>query len=993
MSEQEEQIHLNFIYPPNKPVQIQTSALISAHKINMIFRLSPQFVFITKYDLVTKNGSIFDQGHDFSKDIESPPKNQKLNQISITVKNGEYNESTAIAHAQNLARICFTLSSHRQFSDCRQSVAGWISRTFAVNPPDVDDLSGIYPEKFTSTDLPRPIKFMELSKEELTMKERIEKILLKLDVITCEHQSFPVYCTAAGWSAPSQSEKKVFPTLHHLFSAFSKHYSDCFSFVAEKWCNLMAYEREPGLMLNKTTLYDERKLTKQGKIAVRSRLRLFDETDTTSLFSSLSLDDLLSNLSNESDITSSKGIYSYTIEKQYAQKAAKGIEMIKRGNLDPYDSQNYVWKSFFIASLEYLAELQGENFSTDTANRNICNEILSYNALTAICPPNLRIVRSIIIDYFTDRWVAQSIIPGLLTQQSKIIYGHNLSEERECLRNEEFDAILSQIAKNLGIGPSPVKGTDKPIFCSSELNGVMSTDGNFYAIDFHRITPRDANYPDPIKDHGCIIRKEAISTFALCTELEKHDEELTALGGDKQFLYHPKQDKENPMTSEQIEKLETRRQEIIEQSEGVSFDINALTIESAAEKVPDNIIQLSKFLTEVIIPKFISENVGTGKHIIDGSTIVKEMHSRGINVRYLGHIYKAIEVDQNMTVQKKAFLVSVESEIISRSFKVIVRTKKLGVEEFLSQLNLLLGLRENESEFDLLYVEITQKSKEKFNFEPQHPTKDQRILILRSVQKAFGITLFARDYANSNDMITINDISSLSPVMKYPFTENPQFQSYVDLATTVFNNEDMDTAIQLFSLALQISEDSIHPCDERIAFCYFYLSLIYQRKGDFDAAFANCLKSLIIQEKSVDQLSPEIIVHYFLLSQYAHKLGNDSLAFAFADRAAKLASIITPNHFSVSPQFFNAAQLAMNVNPGLALKYCESRILKSESKIDQASYLDLMAKAALENSKLDIALQFEKQAVNLNPENQDYKDCLDLILKSIQALSGKPAHQ
>lgn len=992
MDEQQEAINVNIVYSPGKQLKFQVFSL-NTQNITLLFFLHPEFVFLTNYDLVTKNGSIYDQNHDFSADIEldnSNKKNQK--KVTITVKNLPYTESAAISHSKSLARIYFTLSSRHQFTDCHQSVAGWIHRAYGSSLPGLNDLKGIYPESFIKNELPRPIKFMDLSSNPPTMKERIEGVLLKLDIITCEKETFSAYCIKDGWYTKQKTSKQkkinIFPTLHDLLLSKSQSYSDVIPLIADKWCKLMAFERQPFSPLNIPTVFTMKKIKKSGEISTNyTKLNLFINNEDDNSFSTLTIDDLLNDLHSEGEEYRSRGIYSNKIEMQYAQQAVEGVKMIERGNLFPYeDSQNYVWKDFFIANIEYMAELQKNRGGLVTANKQICNEIKSYQQFSSklianpsLSDSNLRVVRTVMIDYFTNRWVAQSIIPGLLTQQSKIVFGFNLNDRSQYMHHKIFDEAFKNISKQLGIEASPIKASKEPIYCSSELNGVESTDGCFYAVDFRRITPRDANYPDPIKHHGFVIRQEAIRNFEAHLAQKNDTKESNEKDDKKQEVEKDASKSENDKVDEKFElKLNV---DLEEQQNRQCFDINALTTDSALgpKETPKNIIELSNFLKDVLIPKFIKEYALMGKFVVDGQTIVNEMHLRGINVRYLGMIHKKMKEAKDLTEENKCFIIALESEMIARSFKTIMRDQKIDLNSFIVNLNLLLGFQNDEAEFKKLYNQISTVSNDKFGVKPEPPKKCQRFMLLRSILRPFGITLYSRDFENCEEPLTIDDISMISPVVKFPFSKNLQIQSQIEYAVTIFNSGDFDSALQLFNLSLQLGgESASQPFDESDAMCYFYLSLIFERKGDFNSAFASCMKSLIIQENINDQSCPDIVIKYYLLARYAQQIGYSTLAFAFADRAANLASIIFPGHPWISIQFLNAAVLAFNSSPSFAIKYCESKIgvcnaETEEGKKQQAMLYSIMANAAILLNDLTSAVEYENATVSLDPqvENQN----------------------
>ena len=981
--EAEKNLTLNLIYPPEKPVKFQLQSA-NCQTIHLLFRLHSDFIFITNYDLVSKTGSILEPEHDIESDIENDT-------INVTIQNLPYNETTALEHAQTLARIYFTLSSHRQYSDCRQSYAGWIYRTYSNKYPDIDDLTGFIPKKYTESDIPRPIKTLDLSRNPLTTKERLTGALLKLDVTTCENETFSVFACEKGWY---KDPTKIFPTIHHLLLTLSKQYSDIIYFIPEKWLNLMAYEREPFIPLNHTTIFQERKLDKSKRLANRTLLKIFAKNSSKNQdFSLLSLDDLLDDIKDEK----TPFVYISKLEKQYAQEALQGIKLIKQGSLYPHGDLNFfVWKDLFIASMDYMGNSQFEYGGYDTANKQLCNEIKAYSKISSSIP-SIRVVRTIIIDYFTERWVAQTLIPGLLTNKSKIVFGFNIDDSSKYMHDKQFEDTILENSKSLGIGPSKIKHSDSPIYCSSEMNGIISSEGNLYITDFHRITPRDANFPDPKLHHGYVIREEAIDRYNDYCALESHSEELIALGGDKDFSYranpksYPRENEEENDSSneqetntslkildlEQIQKLEDRRQEIIEKSTKICFDINALTINSNSSQVPQNIQDLSNYLVNSIIPKFVDEYVFSNSFVIDGQSIIKEMHSKGINVRYIGLIHKIIS-SKNQEKEDpsiKYFLLALESEIISRSFKTLVRHNSTGLQDFINNLNILIGLKDDKLEFRKLFDEIRRISKEKFDLQPNEPQKSQCVLILRCILLSLGITLYDCTFIfdNSNPReLTLDDIASISPLVKFPFSKNNQIESLIKMGMTHYNSGDIESAFKIFNLLLEISKTELLPFDERIPLCYFYLSMIYEREGDYDSAFRNCLKSLIIQEKYTDQCSPDIIMKYSLLAQFSKNMGNLNLAYAFSDRASNLSCILIPNHPWTSVECIDTAHFALALSADLAIKYCQSKIpYYDDSDIgrrQKALFYNIMAHAAMNQQRQSEAISFEKISRSLCPE-------------------------
>ncbi|OHT10425.1 hypothetical protein TRFO_20309 [Tritrichomonas foetus] len=992
MSENEntqKSLSVNVIAPQLKPVKLQVTPPDVA-TINLLFRVHPDLVFITNYDLISKSGSIFAENYDISKDVENG------GELTINVKYLPYSEITALDHAQTLARILFSMSSHRQCSDCSQSVVGWITRTFANSAPSLGDLDGIYPSKYVNSSLPRPVKYLDIDRDQLSAKEQVSGCLLKLRLVTYEKTEFTVYACENGWFAKSLTSSsnsplnsplaavKIFPTLHLLLCDVSKFYNDNYYLISEKWCQLRSAERQSYFPLNNSKLFMERKLNSKGQLIERSRLQLFNNKIDTSYLTNMTLDDII----DDAKSAGASELVINKLETQYANKAVEAVSAIKRGCLVPYCvSSSYLYQDLFISSIETAADLYKDKGGLATANHTICNEVHSYTQLTSD-NNTFRVVRPICVDFFTNRYIAQTIIPGLISHRSQIVYGYNPENHNEFNVDPNVNELLkNEVSAKLGIAPSQVKGSTLPLFTSSETNGVASIDGFFYLSDYKRSTPRDANYTDPVKHHGCVIRPEAVASYSNYTALEKNADELTKLGGDREFLFHQNPAKQPPLSDEQIKKLEERRQQIIEKAERQLFDINALTLDSSLKAVPQNIKDLAKFVLEILIPRFIKEFADASTFIIDGKTIINEMHARGINARYLGTVHSTLE-KQPKSTSNEYFLLSVDSEIIARSFKYLMRQDKANLDVLLNNLNNLVGLS---SKFDQnLWNKVSDVAFERFGFKPAQPQESQRLLIIRSVLSSFGVTLYAPTLNSPlNSPLTASDVGMISPLVKFPFSRNAKFSAAVDLATTIFSEGDIDQAFTLFNVALQLAEGTVDPFDRGIATCYFYMSLIFDQKGDAESAFNAAITSLIIQEKHSDQLSPEIVIRYSLLARFAKLTQNNNLAFAFADRAASLARIISPNHPWVAIEYSVAADLALILSSDFALKYAEAKIglcaETEEGKRVQALFRSTMSKAQLQLQKYQSALENAQKAAELDPSNEEFKRACDLIKNSLES--------
>lgn len=1007
--EENSTISVNINMPPLKPVKLQVTPP-TPQTINLLFRCHPDLVFITNYDLISKSGSIFSEHFDIQKD-----KDAKTGDITLNVQNLPYTEQSALEHAQLFARICFAHSLLRQTTDCNQSVVGWITRNYDSNSKasiniDINDLNGIFPEKYQNSSLPLIIKYIDLSNSPLSAKELLQGCILKLTVTTIEEKTYTVYANKNGWFTNLNST--VFSTLHLLLCTLSKFYSDNYFLISDKWCKLRSAERQPYYSTYQISdrTFVERITDENGHLIDNNRLRLFNKKIDTSSLSNMTLDDLI----DEAKAAGEKESFINQLELQYVMKSIDAVSSIENGSLAPFcGSSSYLYQDLFISRIEALTEANKDKGGFDTANRVINNEIQAYSQISSLSqsaseksepysPSPYRFVKPICVDFFTNRFIGQTCIPGLVVHRSPIVYGYVPSEDpkhKEFNNDKEVVEIIKNDMVRLGIGASRIHGTKEPIYTSSETTAVSSTDGFLYISDYKRVTPRDANYSDPIKHHGCIIRPEAVTSFTNFNALEKHSKELIDLGGDKENLYHFNTKTATENDSEKIQKLEQRRTEIIEQAEKPTFDINALTVDSEkdsslnSKSFPQNVKDIAKFVVDYLIPKFIQEYVEQSSFIVDGKTIVHQMHSRGINARYLGRILDLLlQKDESKLPMKEHFCLSLEAEIIARSFKYIKRKEMASIESVINDLNLLVGLKKSEENFSVLFDNLVKVAFEKFGTKNlKQPKPCQRFLIIRSVLSSFGVLL--RSFKDvEHHQISIDDISEITPLVKFPFTRNARFNAAVEIATSIFSQEGASNqALSLFNVALQIANaDDIDPFDQGVAICYFYMSLIYDQQGECENAFNSCLTSTIIQERLSDQLAPEIIIRYSLLARYAKLTNRNKLAFAFADRAANLGRLFAPNHPWVGIEYTVACDLAIEISPEFSVQYGEEKLkylqeLAAKSgnndalNKQMAKIYQSLSKALLQDKKLNEALEKVQKALELDPQNEEIKGAFELI--------------
>ncbi|KAH0786812.1 putative eukaryotic translation initiation factor 3 subunit CLU1/TIF31 [Histomonas meleagridis] len=956
-------IKVSICAPGIEPVKFTMSSP-DISVILSVINNSSELCYFTNFELATKSGIAPEGGFDLSKDIVN-------NELVIHIRVLPYNELSVVQHVQQLCRIIFTLTSRNSYTDCSQSIVGWLIRKFQNKYPTVEEIDGFYPEGLSKTYISRLIKFIDYDTTSLTTVERLSGLILKLKVTTTEKKDFIIYADKDGFFT---QDSKHYIALHQLLCQISKSYNSNSELIFEKWCSLMTMEKLPFSPIEKPQIFSPVYI-KGDKPKIFPQLEIFKVSQSQDFL--CSLDDAVDGAEEESLNYS----YIKSIENSYIKrKIFEGISLIKRGYINPItDSNNYLYYDLFITRLSDLSNFYENKGGIESADRTIQNEVRIYSDLTNIENSQIRVTRTFIVDYFTERWNVQCLIPGLINHSATITYGFKPENKEEFVTDERFVEFFDKHSKELNISESYVKYYDKPIKSSSEVNGVIGSDGKLYLIDMHRTTPRDANFPDPVKHHGYLIRREAIRLFEIYKALEQNSKVLIELGGSKELQYHHK----DPNASkEEKEKLEQKIQEIIDNRETILYDINALTIDSKTTEIPKNILEISEFIINVSIPRFVNEFLTSKVFIMDGQHIVDEMHNHGINARYLGKVNEYL--NKSNSPIKDIINVIIESEMISRSFKVYVRRKQSSLDEFLILLNDLLGFNETSDEtFNI----IRRKSEEKFNWKPSKPNASQRTLIIRSILKAFGITIISRNF--DTKPIEKSDIIAITPCVKYTSKNDQQIQNYINFAITFYNNGNIEQSYQLFNVAAQLGEQSLHTFDPLLSIIYFYLSMIELTQKNYELAQRECVKSLLILERYYDQTHPEIIIRYSLMADIMKAMGNSHLAFAFAARAALLSYLLCPFYQWAPSALLLAIENIIATEPKIAIIYLQKALEMSETtKVTnefKAQILHLMAIASFnDKNELKKTAVYLERALEMDPENEEIKKSLTYVKEELK---------
>lgn len=528
-----------------------------------------------------------------------------------------------------------------------------------------------------------------------------------------------------------------------------------------------------------------------------------------------------------------------------------------------------------------------------------------------------------VVDWQGERWVCQSTLPGIFTRRKDeedwvkvdssspekdaegaepkdkeeektdnqlIVYGLD-SEDPETIHwDEASHRVMEKVANAHRLAAHTVKdgkGQEREFYASVEVKALKGTDGRRYLLDLPRLSPVDIewlekdidNYPHRV----VLLRPELLELFWE-SELKRYARSITK---------DEEEEKIDPaVLGEKLKDFDLKFNadafvDYPNKADGAkagSFTASKITDESdpSIKAVRD----ASQFLRTVSVQAVVVDCLtGNLSGIMDGQTLTRHLHSRGINVRYLGLLLETIgkfAKGPDGEPVKNGHLASLErvvkQELIYRGAKHALRRVVAGlspvhVSNAISHfLNCLFGAEYNskpvaafeavlDSETKPSYVSLTPDSLHQSIITDIHSRYRYQFdsllfrprQLLRELASRFAFQLQQRDYAfektDSTKRATIfepSDILTLVPIVRSTAPAVNVAEEIFEAGRNTIARGNADLGLEFMAEAISLYENIhsvIHP---EVASAYNqYSSTLHQ------------LARLKIQQLSPENLDPE----------------------------------------------------------------------------------------------------------------------------------------
>ncbi|XP_068644320.1 protein REDUCED CHLOROPLAST COVERAGE 1-like [Aristolochia californica] len=362
-----------------------------------------------------------------------------------------------------------------------------------------------------------------------------------------------------------------------------------------------------------------------------------------------------------------------------------------------------------------------------------------------------------------------------------------------------------------------------------------------------------------------------------------------------------------------------------------------------------------KYYDDVALPKLVADFGSLELSPVDGRTLTDFMHTRGLQMRSLGHVVKLSEKLSH--VQSLCI-----HEMIVRAFKHILQAVIAAVIDMdgiaasiAAALNLMLGMPNTEQSNTVgnvhslvwrwLQVFLVKRYGLELNASSYQDLR--KFAILRGLCHKVGIELFPRDFdMDSPDPFQKSDIISLVPVHKQVACSSADGRQLLESSKTALDKGKLEDAVSFGTKALAKLVSVCGPYHRMTAGAYSLLAVVLYHTGDFNQATIYQQKALDINERELGLDHPDTMKSYGDLAVFYYRLQHTELALKYVKRALYLLHLTCgPSHPNTAATYINVAMMEEGLgNVHVALRYlhkalkCNQRLLGPDHIQTAASY-------------------------------------------------------
>ncbi|XVF22381.1 hypothetical protein REPUB_Repub12eG0167600 [Reevesia pubescens] len=368
------------------------------------------------------------------------------------------------------------------------------------------------------------------------------------------------------------------------------------------------------------------------------------------------------------------------------------------------------------------------------------------------------------------------------------------------------------------------------------------------------------------------------------------------------------------------------------------------------------LIDLSqKYYTEVALPKLVVDFGSLELSPVDGRTLTDFMHTRGLQMRSLGHVVKLSEkLSHVQSLCIHEMIVRAFKHILQAVIATVVSTEKMAA-SIASALNLMLGVPENGElhksckihSLVWKWLQVFLMKRYEWDISNLDFNDIRKFAILRGLCHKVGMELVPRDFdMGSPSPFQPSDVVSLVPVHKQAACSSADGRQLLESSKTALDKGKLEDAVTYGTKALSNLVAVCGPYHRMTAGAYSLLAVVLYHTGDFNQATIYQQKALDINERELGLDHPDTMKSYGDLAVFYYRLQHTELALKYVKRALYLLHLTCgPSHPNTAATYINVAMMEEGLgNVHVALRYlhkalkCNQKLLGPDHIQTAASY-------------------------------------------------------
>jgi len=407
---------------------------------------------------------------------------------------------------------------------------------------------------------------------------------------------------------------------------------------------------------------------------------------------------------------------------EFVLAAARAVPRVAAGEvqamnpMDKSEAQMFIVNNLFISKGVDGVDIYPHMGGDEAAHVAVSKDVQGIKCLNNLDVEGICLLGTVVIDWMGERWVAQSVVPGLFrrrddeveaeeekendteekngnsegVEEKKAIYESAKTESKDdtqviyggvdgpemIKKDASFHTLFGRIAKSLHLSLHDVedaKGERHSLWLSVDSKGLRGADGRKYALDLARLNPVDIAWLETQVQGKLMDGEEGHETEsgpAYPHRMTLLRQELIEIFWDHEFRAWAREEllkkEKEQKTGDDEKEVEVKEPERLDATQfKLDFNPDAFVEFKTQDEAPRILVSDEKdpsvaavrragtFLQDTAIPRLVSDVAIGTQTTQDGSALTRQMHSRGINMRYLGAIAHLCHPSQRHRLNKE----------------------------------------------------------------------------------------------------------------------------------------------------------------------------------------------------------------------------------------------------------------------------------------------------------------------------------------------------